>query len=104
MWKTQVWYSLLLVLFIEEPLRLPRSEDLIQPNHPVNRPDMQPHLAAGHISRKDSLQREFRLKLQTSCLPHGKRSLAERTHCSKKGPTGVLNGILIPFQEISQAW
>ena len=104
-WKTQAWYSLLLELLIETPLRLPRTKNLIQPTHPVNCPDIQPHLAVWRISGQDSLQREFRLRLQASCLPHGERSLAERmTRCSASGLAGVLNGTLIPFQEISQVW
>ena len=104
-WKTQAWYSLLLELLIEIPLDLTRSKILIQPTHPVNCPDIQPRLAVWHISGQDSLQREFRLRLQASCLPHGERSLAERmTHCSASGLAGVSNGTLVPFQEISQAW
>ena len=104
-WKTQAWYSLLLELLIETPLRLPRTKNLIQPTHPVNCPDIQPHLAVWRISGQDSLQREFRLRLQASCLPHGERSLAERmTRCSASGLAGVSNGTLIPFQEISQVW
>ena len=104
-WKTQAWYSLLLELLIETPLRLPRTKNLIQPTHPVNCPDIQSHLAVWHISGQDSLQREFRLRLQASCLPHGERSLAERmTRCSASWLAGVSNGTLIPFQEISQAW
>ena len=104
-WKTQAWYFLLLELLIETPLRLPRTKNLIQPTHPVNCPDIQPHLAVWRISGQDSLQREFRLRLQASCLPHGERSLAERmTRCSASGLAGVSNGTLIPFQEISQVW
>ena len=83
-WKTRAWYSLLLKLMIGTPLRLPRTKNLIQPTHPVNCPDIQLHLAVWRISGQDSLQRDFRLRLQASCLPHGERSLAERmTRCCK---------------------
>ena len=102
-WKTQAWYAPLLDLLIKEPCRLPWTQNLIQPTHPVNCPNLQPHLAVWHISGQDSLQREFHRRLQASCSPHGGRNPAKHmTHCSESGLAGVLNGISIPFQEMSR--
>ena len=104
-WKTQAWYSLLLTLLIQEPLLIPQTEGLIQPTHPINCPSIQPQLAAWRISGQSSLHREFLRRLQNYCLPPGGKSQARRTtHCSENGLAGVLNGTLIPFLEMSQAW
>ena len=104
-WKTQAWYPLLLELLIEEPLLIPRTEQLIQPTHQVNCPNIRPQLAVWHISGNASLHREFLLRLQASCSPPGETSQVKpMTHSSGSGPAGVLSGTLIPFQEMSQAW
>ena len=104
-WKPQAWYSLLLTLLIQEPLLIPQTEGLIQPTHQINCPSIQPQLAAWRISGQSSLHREFLRRLQDYCLPPGGKSQARRTtHCSENGLAGVLNGTLIPFLEMSQAW
>ena len=64
-----------------------------------------PAIAAWRISGQSSLHREFLRRLQDYCLPPGGKSQARRTtHCSENGLAGVLNGALIPFLEMSQAW
>ena len=81
-----------------------RGFDTNQP-HPINCPSIQPQLAAWRISGQSSLHREFLRRLQNYCLPPGGKSQARRTtHCSENGLAGVLNGTLIPFLEMSQAW
>ena len=101
-WRGQPWYPTLLEMTIEKPLLIRVSPSVIQPTHPVNRPDIQPQLAVWHISGKDSLIKDFQKRLQGSCSPLGGKSLGSlTTHSLPNGPAGVTNGISIPFQEIS---
>ncbi|XP_065189509.1 uncharacterized protein LOC135820128 [Sycon ciliatum] len=101
-WPSQPWYPLLLELLIAEPLLLPEMDNLIQPTHSVNRPDINPRLAAWNICGKSSRAMKFQQRLQTSSSHRGERSLVRRMiPCLTNGVAGVLNGTQIPFQVMS---
>ena len=91
---------------IAHPRAPPDTQDrgLIQPTHPINCPSIQPQLAAWRISGQSSLHREFLRRLGYCLPPGGKSQARSTTHCSENGLAGVLNGTLIPFLEMSQAW
>jgi len=98
-WRAQPWYPSLLELLIEEPILLPRVQQLIQPTHPVNDPDIRPQLAVWPISGQSTLRTNFHQRLRASSSHHGDTNLGRRMiPCSGNGLAGVLNGILIRFQ------
>lgn len=100
-WPSQPWYPVLLGMLFQEPALLPREENLILPTHPVNCPDITPHLAVWPISGRDLLTNKFQLRLQNSSSHHGdRRPEKHMTHFLTSGLAGVSKGISIPFQEI----
>ena len=100
-WKSQVWYPLLLEMLVREPLLLPTSPTLIIPTHRVNKPEIVPPLAAWAISGIDSEVRTFQRRLQSSSCHHGdKKHRNPMIPCLENGYAGVTKGIQIPFQEV----
>ena len=98
-WKAQPWYPVLLKMLIQIPLLIPPKEDLIQPTHEINRPEVTPQLAVWVISGNDTRSASFRKKLQTSSCHHGDRSLQEHMiPFLASGQAGAVKGTLIPFQ------
>jgi hypothetical protein len=97
-WRSQVWYPVLLEMLVQEPLLLPASQTLIIPTHRVNQPEVVPPLAAWVISGIDSEARTFQRMLQNSSLHHGgQKHRSHMTPCLENGYAGVTRGIQIPF-------
>ena len=101
LWKAQPWYPALLNMTTQTPILLPNRRDLFQPTHQSNKPDIYPRLVAWTISGIDTEAKEFQATLQNCYWPHGDKSHPNRmTHCSQSGQAGVVNGVVIPFQEM----
>ena len=101
LWKAQPWYPALLNMTTQTPILLPNRKDLFQPTHWSNKPDIYPRLVAWTISGRDTEAKEFQAMLQNYYWPHGDKSHQNpMTHCSQSGQAGVVNGIVIPFQEM----
>ena len=97
-WRSQVWYPVLLEMLVQEPLLLPASQTPIIPTHRVNQPEVVPPLAAWVISGIDSEARTFQRMLQNSSLHHGgQKHRSHMTPCLENGYAGVTRGIQVPF-------
>lgn len=46
LWRSEPWYPMALSMVAEVPILLPNKEDLIQPTHRINQPDIIPQLVA----------------------------------------------------------
>ena len=94
-WKSQPWYPLLLSLLVDWPRLLPK-QDMVTKSVPI-----MPQLAVWSISGKDSMNKVFQAKLQTSSSIHGgQKQTSPMTHYSGDGIAGVLNGVPIHFQDL----
>ena len=101
LWKAQPWYPAILNMTTQIPILMRNRHGLIQPTHPSNKPDIYPHLVAWTISGKDTEPKEFQAMLQNCYWPHGDKSHpSHTTRCSQSGQAGVVNGVVIPFQEM----
>ena len=64
-WKSQLWYPILLEMLEDFPILLPHMEDLIIPTHPEGVPAVLPQLAAWLISGNASKAKKKILKRAT---------------------------------------
>ena len=100
-WKSQPWYPILLEMIVDFPVLIPHQENLILPTHSECLPEVIPQLAAWLISGNSIMMKKFQRKAQSCSLPHGDKKLANlTTHSFESGCAGVLNGILIQFQDL----
>ncbi len=98
-WRAQTWYPVLLGMLTATPQLIPPEEDLIQPTHPINQPEVTPQLAVWVISGNGTKSANFRKRLQASYSPHGDRCLPNlMTPFLASGSAGVVKGTQIPFQ------
>ena len=94
-WKSQPWYPLLLSLLVDWPRLLPK-QDMVTESVPI-----MPQLAVWSITGKDSMNKVFQAKLQTSSSIHGgQKQTSLTTHYSGDGIAGVLNRVPIHFQDL----
>ena len=100
-WPTQIWYPLLLTLYIDFPILLPVQKDLLTRegrNHPL--PQLQ--LAGWLLSTVATKREDFLAKLETSSSQLGGKT--PQVHIPQPGTSGVagvLNeGQLIPFHHL----
>ena len=99
-WKGQPWYPVLLGMLYDYPRQLPRSLSLFQQMSDVNLMDILPQLAVWPISGKSSDATTFQSQLRNSSLHLGGAKHPKlTTHTSGSGWAGVLNGVVIPFQD-----
>ena len=102
-WDVQPCYPVLLDLLIEYPVLLPSyGQLLVDPFNKVLVLRDQLQLAAGKLSGRSTLLREFKNGLQSSSGLDGTKVPTQRT--SQVGPGGlfgVLRGRLIPFRGMS---
>ncbi len=97
--RAQPWYPVLLGMLVEIPLLIPSKEDLIQPTHQINQPEVTPQLAVWVISGNNTRSANFRKKLPTSYYHHGDKSLqSHMTPFLVSGSAGAVKGMQIPFQ------
>jgi len=102
LWQAQFWFSALLESAVENPLLLPMRPDLLvdpfNQLHPlVSQGRLQ--LVAWKVSGKNTLQKEFRDKLQTCSWQAGAREpTLHINQAGSAGFAGVLQGKWIPFQ------
>ena len=97
-WPSQPWYPRLLSLLVSCPLRIDPYEKVMEAEQ---KPELAPPLAVWPISGNTTLVKDFQEKLQTSSCRHGDRNPHNHmTHCAENGFAGVLNGSLIPFQDL----
>ena len=98
-WQTQPWFTTLLHLLVDYPLRLPQSNHLLtQPHngalHPLRK---QLKLMACKLSGKVSSREMFQTKLQKSSSSLGQQAHKSSTsRISHNGLTFVVNGRMIP--------
>ena len=104
-WKSQVWYPVLLNLLVDYPCLLPTNDSTILQLHTVPLPvrGHQVQLAAWPISGDHVKKDSFLRKLQASSWHHGDLSpRATTTHSFSSGSAGVVNGAEIPFRDLCQ--
>ena len=101
-WSSQPWYPKLLSLLIAQPLRiLDPPEEVPHQVWEGLLPEITPPLAVWHISGNTKQTREFHEKHQISSCLHGVRNHpSHMIHSVKNGSAGILNGVLIPFQDL----
>ena len=100
-WKTQVWYPVLLEMLIHIPLLIPQRRDMIQATHQESLPEVTPPLAVWVISGNATRIATFQRELRSSSWHHGDKNLPKRMiHSSESGSAGALNGTVIPFLDL----
>ena len=100
-WPSQPWYPKLLSLLWSIPLRISPQQELIQEIREGCLPDLSPPLAVWPISGNTTQTRAFLRKLPISSSPPGDRNPhSHMTHSARDGSAGVLNGVVIPFQDL----
>ena len=102
-WPTQSWYPLLLQLLINQPIRLPRLDNLLTLPHSLEQHPLRNKLdlAAWTLSGKLSQTRDFRRNLLRSSVPHGQLALKNSTkECGTSGLAGVVKDRLIYFKPL----
>ena len=102
-WKSQVWYPVLLSLVVDCPCLLPASRSTILQLHTVPPPvwGHEVQLAVWPISGDPARRDSFLVKLQTSSWHHGDLSPRRATtHSFSSGSAGVVNGAEIPFRDL----
>ena len=97
-WKSQPWYPVLLGMLVDYLRLLPRdSQVMINPDPST----LTPQLAVWRISGIDTEAISFRRKLWSSCSTPGEQRLTSlTTHSLGNGIAGVINKVLIPFQDL----
>ena len=92
-WKTQLWYSLLLSMLIDWPCLLPHQT--------TSSTELTPQLAVWSISGEPSAVRVFQRKLQSLSSNHGEQKrTSHTTHSLGDGIAGAMNGAQIHFQDL----
>ena len=102
-WKSQVWYPVLLSLLIDHPRLIPAQETNILQVHqaplPIRGQEVQ--LAAWPISGDPASQASYQRRLQSFSWPPGDPNHSPPTiHSFSSGSAGVLHGAEIPFMDL----
>lgn len=100
-WRGQPWYPVLLGMLYDYPRQLPRSPSLFQwlPSD-KGQMDLLPQLAVWPISGRNSDVATFQSQLKSSSShPGGAKHPKPTTPTSGSGWVGVLNGVVIRFQD-----
>ena len=103
LWRTAVWFPVLLSMVTEVPLILPRGrQTLVQPHtgepHPLHK---SLDLVACRVSGKTSRNREFLQRLSTSSYPHGDQvQYRNITLTCPSGFLSVKNKVSIPMNRL----
>jgi len=98
-WKSQIWYPVILEMLMDYPRLIPPQENLLQKAQSHRVMDIMPQLAIWPVSRRNTELLAFQQQLQTSCWsPGGRSPHILMTPYSEDGLAGVLRGIMIPFQ------
>ena len=103
-WPTQSWYPLLLQLLTDQPILLPRLDNLLSLPHSLEQHPLRHKLdlAAWTLSGKPCPTRDFQRSLLTSSVRHGQPVLKSSTReCGSSGLAGVISGRLIYFKPLS---
>ena len=99
-WKGQPWYPVLLGMLYNYPRQLPQSPSLLQSEPSVAQMDFLPQIAVWPVSGRSLDVETFQSQLRSlSSHPGGVKYLKPLTPTSKSGWAGVLNGVVIPFQD-----
>ena len=102
-WKSQVWYPVLLTLLVDHPCLLPARESTILQMHTIPLPikGHEVQLAVWPISGDPVKRENFLRKLLPLSWHHGDQNLSPTTtHSFTSGSAGVVNGIEIPFKDL----
>jgi len=101
-WTTQPWYPLLLEMSMENPIILPRRENLLLNPKGETHPNAgKLQLAAWKVSSRDSKRREFRRRLLTSSATNvGNQHSIVTTAPGRSSLAGSWNGVIIHFDAI----
>ena len=102
-WPTQGWYPTLLQLLVEQPILLPRWNNLlVLPHNKQLHPLRNKLLLAAWTVSGDPLQAEvFLNKQSTLCVPVGRLGQKNNTEqFGKSGLAGVIRGTLIHFRHL----
>ena len=104
LWRTQCWFSTLLRMSIDIPVKLPPSAAILTNSR--GQPDSWTHhLAAWHLSGIDWLQQEFLQRLQKPCpINRGNLPLEHMTLHGTSGVAGIWKGKEIPLKHVSQLY
>ena len=99
-WKGQSWYTVLLGMLFDYPRQLPRNRGTFQiPPHSVQM-EFLPQLAVWPISGTSLEVQTFLIKLRNSSShPGGVKHRDTMIPTSRNGWAGVLNEVVIPFQD-----
>ena len=99
MWTTQPWFSLLMTLLVDDPIRLPGMKKLFHlPYNLSKEHPLRPKMMACLISGKLSECRAYQKRLSLLCSNRGDQVPKNNTKViSKDGKTIVMNGRLIKF-------
>jgi len=99
-WKGQPWYPVLLQMLFDYPRQLPRNQEVFQGSPHRAQMEFLPQLGVWPISGRDLEVQTFQKKLKSFSLHHGEvRHRDPMIPISRNGWAGVLNGIVIPFQD-----
>ena len=105
-WPSQAWHLTLLSLLVDLLILLPTHVDLLRDS--FNRPhpllvQRTLQLAAWKVSGRDSWQRDFQRRLQTSWQQDGVEEPSRLTSQPGRGGwAGVIDGVWIPFRVASE--
>ena len=100
-WPSQPWYPKLLSLLWSIPLRIAPQQNLMLETREGCLPELSPPLAVWPISGNATRVKTFQKKLPiSSSLPGGINPHSHMTHSARNGSAGVLNGVVIPFQDL----
>ena len=98
-WKSQAWCPVVLKMLVDYPRLIPPQEGLLQRGEEQRVTEIIPQLAIWPVSGKDIETIAFLQKLQSSCWPPGGQSPpSPMSPCLENEPTGMLKGVVIPFQ------
>ena len=96
-WRGKPWFPVSLRMLHR---RIPAGIELTSNLNPIL---TMPHLAIWNISGRDTKTNNFQRMLQYSYLAHGgPRQTRHMIPCLENGITGVLNGNMIPFQDLKR--
>lgn len=102
-WPRRHWYTDLLQMLIDIPIRLPPREDLlVQPRANIYHPDPKIfNLTAWHLSTEILKLKAFQKKLEIFCQHHGEKEHRLITIVnSESSVVGVINELKIHIQNL----
>ena len=101
-WKTQAWFSVLMNLLVDNPLVLPRADNLLTlPHMGAQHPLRRMRLLACKLSGQVLCRQMFLAKQQTLSCNHGRKAQLNSTvPPSECGLCCVVNGISIPMTHL----